>query len=116
MSITNNRDIKVIFADQLTLFSLLRILISYRSVEVIWSFDPVHPFMNRLLRFICITGMINPEIREVHYHIGQVRNDIGKSRFVELHSDCREICNKIMREHLVDNPLIDLIGSDWDKR
>ena len=103
----------VFFVDQITLSSLMHLLIHGRSVRSIWHFEPIAPAVQRCLKLLCRVGLIRAEVRQVKYHIGQVRDDAGETVGVELWRSVRGMCSRIKQEQLIRNPLIKAMASEW---
>jgi hypothetical protein len=105
----------VLFAEKITLFSLLRLLAFGRSLTSILYFDPPTAGALRMLRLFQAVGLIPGAVRQVDRHIGQVRNGSGASEFGNILGRAREICRKIRKERLETDPLIREMASFWAK-
>ncbi len=108
-----DKHLRILFVDQITFSSLLRVWALGRSLQTIWFFEPIAPSAKRLLRAFRRLGLIRAEARQIDHHIGQVRNEDGGTELHKFHEHARSICSRIKRERFANNPLIKAMGSTW---
>ena len=109
----SDRRVKVVFVDQVTWWSLLAVCGLGRSLETIWHFEPITRWSQRWLNVLRRLGLIRAIVRPVNCHIGQVRLETGENPYIQLYGDGRAIALTIKREQLLDDPLINAMGSEW---
>jgi len=108
----NNRLI-ILFVDQITFSSLLRVCIFGNSCREIWHFDPLNPFSRKLISIFRKLGLLSADVKKIQYHIGQVRNNNGEGEYRKLICYTRTICSRIKREQLAKDPLIKAMEPMW---
>ncbi len=108
-----NNNLRILFVDRITFFSLMHLSMFRQSVQTIWYFDPVRSSAQRWLRLFRILGLIRAEMRQIENYIGQVRNQDGDIEITRLRDYARSISAKIRQEQLVPNPLIKAMGLEW---
>jgi len=106
---------QLLVADRISLFSIFQILFRY-SPEKIFYFDQLTPHAKRLLSIFQSLRLITGEVNKVKSYIGQVKNNKGDIELPRLRGFARTITNKIKQEHLINNPLINSLGSDWNTK
>ena len=114
MGAQSNR-LRVLFVDKITPSSLWRVWTLGRSAETIWHFEPIAPLSRRLLGVFQRLGLIRAQVSQIKHHIGQVRNDAGDIELARFLGYTRDICTQIRRKQLERNPLIDAMGSTWER-
>ena len=113
--VAQSNRLRVLFVDKITHSSLWRVWALGRSAETIWHFDPITPSGQRWLRIFRWLGLIRAQVSPIEHHIGQVRNEAGENELAKLLGYTRDICTQIRREQLERNPLIDAMGSIWER-
>lgn len=106
--------LRILFVDQITFSSLLRVLALGRSLESIWYFEALAPLSRQWLAIFRKLGLLHAEVRQINLHIGQARKAKGEGEYIKLLKDARAICFTIKREQLANNLLIKTMGSEWD--
>lgn len=105
---------KVLFVDQVTAWSLLRMCMFGYPLESIWYFEPLSPSAKKWIRLLHYAGVLRARLHRVNYNIGQVRDDRGEPEGIQLINDLRAICSRIRNGQFVDNPLIKAMASQWE--
>jgi len=105
--------LRVLFVDQITLSSLIRVWTLGRSAKTIWHFEPIAPSAQRWLRLFRRFGLVRAQVHQVMYHVGQIRDQSGSSEYAGIYERIRAICNRIKRERIAKDPLTQAIGNDW---
>lgn len=103
----------VLFVDELSLSSLLHLLLHRRSSEAIWHFEPITPSGQRLLGICRFLRLINGKVRQFPHQISDVRDAAGESQVVVLAGYARAIGSKIRAEQVEPDPLIRAMASEW---
>lgn len=116
MDVTQRKRSKIIFVDQINFRSLLKMLILVDSSDLIWYFDPINPFVHRLLTLFRKLGLFRATVKQINYNIGQVKSNTGQMKYRVLVGDARTICTRIKRDHLLNNPLIRKMEPLWATR
>ena len=104
----------IVFIDWVGLPALIRVVGLGRSVRWIYHFEPMPAFTGRLVGLLQRCGVIRGEFRRVDHHVGQIRNDKGETKYHELWSSVRSVCEEIKGNQIVRDPLIHLMEGRWN--
>lgn len=100
---------RVLFADEITLPVVLRVAFQRRLKEILHT-EPLGPSIGSLLGFCRRVDLVSAQVAQISYHIGQVRDATGESGAIVALRHARELCRRILQEHLVREPLVRQLG------
>ena len=113
---TPNNKTKLLFIDRITILSLIKICLFGRNLETVWFFEPINKYMQRLISLARFLHIIQGNFHKNHFNVNQIRNELGVNQYCKIYSEIRNICSKIMGEHIENNPLLEKMESLWDRR
>ena len=113
---TQKEKIKLLFIDRITILSLFRICLFGRELKTVWYFEPISVYVQRMIALLSYLHIIRAEIRLNHFNITQVRDESGVNQYDKIYLDIRDICSKIKRDHIVNNPLLERMEVLWERR
>ncbi|MCG8375256.1 MAG: hypothetical protein MI702_02110, partial [Chlorobiales bacterium] len=116
VGIHNKHSLKMLFIDEISLLSLLRICLLIPSPETVIYFEPLAESREKMLRAFQALRLIPKTVRQNTDYIGLVRNGTKEGMFLRLIADGRGICKRIRKNHTANHPLIKAVGSFWDSR
>lgn len=105
----------ILFVDKISFLSLLRILGCGRSFQSIIHFEPTTTPSRWGLSILYKLRLIRTEIQQIQNNISELRNNEGES-YIEIFNEIKAICTKIREEHIINNSLINIMASEWDKK
>ena len=110
-------DIQILFFDRVNPSDLLWICMRrkrFRSLQQVRYFEPMDSITRRWLAVLQRARIVRAEFCQNAYHIGQVRDDTGASRYHQIYRDVLTICARIRKEQIERHPLIREMGVIWD--
>lgn len=108
--------LKVLFVDNITLFSFFHLLRYGRYCETIYHFGLVPRFYRSVIAVLENCRLFNADINKINYCIGSVRDGNGKGDYINILSEIGNLCAQIRRCHLDNDPQIKRIGAEWNIR
>ena len=105
--------IEIFFLDRINIGSLVLICRNIWTLRTIWYFDSNSVIAMRLISILRQIGILKADIRQVPYHIGEVRNRFGQSQYAEMYKDVMKICERIRNKEIVGHPLIQGLKEIW---
>ncbi len=109
-------NLKIVFIDHITLISLLKVMLYYRTCTKIVHFEPISGFLNRIISVVTKMGLLRVQLHKVDYHVGHIKDNKGESLTQQLFSDARDICAEIKKNNLLSSSLINAMGKVWDRK
>lgn len=116
VSRSDHKTTEVVFVDKVTLFSVFRIWWMLGVVRKVWHFERMGWLLDRLFEGLSRLGLLCAEFRQIEHHVGQVRNEVEESEYVQLLSDARAIVARIRKEQLLENPVIKVMSREWETK
>ena len=104
-----------IFFEKITFFSLLKSLSLSTAPSSIRHFDPLTSSARLQLKALQSVGLISADIEQVHHHVGQMQNGKGESLHGKVLLEARNLCDRILKNELENDPLIQKMADRWEK-
>ena len=105
--------VNVLLVDRITPVSLLAAWPIRRSLKTLWVFDPPTRSSARTVAVFRWLGLLRADVRQLSYHMGDVRQADGGNGCVSAHQDASRISAAMTFEPLKDHPLLDAMRAEW---
>lgn len=105
----------IFFVDEVNFSSILRIVLLGGRYSLVWYFEKISPYGQKIIKFINVLRIFRGEFRQVNHQISQAKTSTGERAYSKALLNAREICSKIREHHFQNNPFLIALQRLWDR-